>query len=65
MFKEKMDDLSKEELDLIVETLSSEVIDLEYTSVSHENDLTLKVLQSAIEKLEKRIAELEKSELSK
>jgi hypothetical protein len=50
-----MNDFTTEELEKIVDYLTDRLIEMEYTSVSHENDLTMRVLLAEVQAIEKHL----------
>jgi len=48
-----MDNFTDDELRTVIDYLTNNLIDMEYTSVSHENDLIMKVFLAEVHKIEK------------
>jgi hypothetical protein len=52
-----MENFTKKQLETVVEYLTNQLIDMEYTSVAHENDYAMKAFLSEVRKIENYLEE--------
>jgi hypothetical protein len=56
---ELMDDFTPKELETVRDYLTTRLIEMEYTSVSHENELIMRVFQTEVHAIEERLEQEE------
>jgi len=54
-----MDDFTPKELETVRDYLTTRLIEMEYTSVSHENELIMRVFQTEVHAIEERLEQEE------
>jgi hypothetical protein len=52
-----MENYTKQQLETVIDYLTNQLIDMEYTSVAHENDYAREVLLSEVRKIENYLEE--------